>query len=111
MNTMRDFSMWNLSPEHLSDESPLEGPPIPFTIDMAKKAISKMKSGKPAGPLGVLVMIRAAGDTGASMIRNLAIATIRDGRGGGSKLTGSRASLSAFTREKAMLWTEATIKD
>ena len=32
-------------PEHLSDEPPLEGPPIPITIDMVKKAmmISKMK--------------------------------------------------------------------
>ena len=27
-------------PNHLSDESPLEGPPIPITIDMVKKAIS-----------------------------------------------------------------------
>ena len=27
------------------------------------------------------------------------------------KLTGSRASLSAFTRKRVMLWTEATIED
>ena len=27
-------------PNHLSDESPVEGPPIPITIDMVKKAIS-----------------------------------------------------------------------
>ena len=33
-------------PDHLSNEPPLEGPPIPITIDMVKKAISKMKSGK-----------------------------------------------------------------
>ena len=47
--------------------NPLEGPPIPITIDMVKKAISKMKSGKAAGPSGVVVeMIRAAGDTVAS---------------------------------------------
>ena len=33
-------------PNHLSDESPVEGPPIPITIDMVKKAISQMKAGK-----------------------------------------------------------------
>ena len=40
-----------------------------------------MKSGKAAGPSGVVMkMIRAAGDTGATMIRNLATAIIRDGK-------------------------------
>ena len=28
-------------PNHLSDELPVEGPPIPITIDMVKKAISQ----------------------------------------------------------------------
>ena len=42
-------------PEHLSNEPPLEGPPIPITLDMVKKAISKMKSCKAAGPSGVVV--------------------------------------------------------
>ena len=36
-------------PDHLSNEPPLDGPPIPITIEMVK-AISKMKSGKAAGP-------------------------------------------------------------
>ena len=48
-----------------------------------KKAISKMKSGKAAGPSGIVVeMIKAAGDTGtgATMIRDLATAIIRDGK-------------------------------
>ena len=68
-------------PNHLSDESPVEGPPIPITIDMVKKAISQMKAGKAPGPSGIVVeMIRAAGDMGASMIRDLAAATIRDGK-------------------------------
>ena len=68
-------------PDHLSNEPPLEGPPIPITIDMVKKAISKMKSGKAAGPSGIVVeMIKAAGDTGATMIRNLATALICDGK-------------------------------
>ena len=65
-------------PDHLSNEPPLEGPPIPITIDIVKKAISKMKSGKAAGPSGIVVeMIKAAGDSGATMIRDLAIAIIR----------------------------------
>ena len=63
---------WN--PEHLSDEPPLEGPSIPITILMVKKAISKMKFSRAAGPSGVVVeMIRAAVDTGATVIRDLAI--------------------------------------
>ena len=57
-------------PEHLSDEPPLEGPPISVTIDMVKKAISKMKSSKVAGPSGEVVeLIRAAGDTGATKVQ------------------------------------------
>ena len=95
-------------PDHLSNQLPLEGPPIPITIDMVKKAISKMKSGKAAGPSGIVVeMIKAAGDAGATMIPDLATAIIRDGK---SQLTGSKVSLSAFTRARVMLWTEATIE-
>ena len=52
MNTIRDFSMWNLTGtlniylvnHHLKDYQ------IPITIDMVKKAISKLKSSKAAGP-------------------------------------------------------------
>ena len=68
-------------PAHLSDEPPVEGPPTPITLDMVKKAISKMKSGKAAGPSGIVVeMLKAAGDTGATMIRDLAVSIIRDGK-------------------------------
>ena len=68
-------------PDHLSYQPPVEGPPIPITIDMVKKAISQMKAGKAPGPSGIVVeMIRAAGDMGASMIRDLAVAIIRDGK-------------------------------
>ena len=68
-------------PDHLSYQSPVEGPPIPITTDMVKKAISQMKAGKATGPSGIVVeMIRAAGDMGASMIRDLAVAIICDGR-------------------------------
>ena len=46
-----------------------------------KKAISKMKSGKTAGPSGIVVeMIKAAGDRVANMIRDLATAIICDGK-------------------------------
>ena len=48
---------------------------------MVKKAISKMKSGKAAGPSGIVVeMFKAAGDTGATMIHDLATVIIRDGK-------------------------------
>ena len=95
-------------PDHLSNEPPLEGPPIPITIDMVKKAISKMKSGKAAGPSGIVVeMIKAAGDTGATMIRDLATGLSLMAR---SQLTGRKVSLSAFTRARVMLWIEATIE-
>ena len=68
-------------PNHLSDESPVEGPPIPITIDMVEKAISQMKAGKAPGPSGMVVeMIRAVGDIGASMICDMAAAIIRDGK-------------------------------
>ena len=48
---------------------------------MVKKAISQMKARKAPGPSGIVVeMIRAAGDMGASRIRGLAAAIIRDGK-------------------------------
>ena len=68
-------------PDHLSYQPPVEDPPIPITTDMVKKAISQMKAGKAPGPSGIVVeMIRAAGDMGASMIRDLEAAIIRDGK-------------------------------
>ena len=67
--------------EHLTFESPVEGPAVPISVDMVKKAISQMKSGKAAGPSGIVVeMIRAAGDTGASMICDLVSSIVRDGK-------------------------------
>ena len=68
-------------PDHLSDEPPVEGPPIPITIDMVKKAISQMKAGKAPGPSGIVMeMIRAACDTDTSMIRGFAAAIIHNGK-------------------------------
>ena len=68
-------------PNHLSYQPPVDGPPIPITTDMVKMAVSQMKVGKAPGPSGIVVeMIRAAGDMGASMIRDLAAAIIHDGK-------------------------------
>ena len=68
-------------PDHLSYQPPVEGPPIPITIDMVKKAISQMKAGKTPGSSGIVMeMIRAAGDIGASMIRDFTAAVICDGK-------------------------------
>ena len=48
---------------------------------MVKKAISQMKAGKVPGQSGIVVeMIRVAGDMGASMIRDLAVTIICDGK-------------------------------
>ena len=50
-------------------------------IDWNVKWVKVMKAGKAPGPSGIVVeMIRAAGDMGASMIRDLAVAIIRDGK-------------------------------
>ena len=67
-------------PDHLSYQPPVKGPPIPITTDMVKKAISQMKAGKAPGQSGIVVMIRATSDMGASMIRDLTVAIIRDGK-------------------------------
>ena len=68
-------------PDHLSYQPPVEGPPIPITTDMVKKAISQMKADKAMGPSGTVVeMIRAAVDMGASMICDHAAAIIRYGK-------------------------------
>ena len=84
-------------PDDLSYQPPVEGPPIPITIHMVKKAILQIKAGKAPGPSGIVVeMIQAAGEMGASMICHLC------------PLTGSRVSLSASKRERGMHWKGAT---
>ena len=78
-----------------------------MAIDMVKKAIFKLKFGKAAGPSGIVVeMVRAAGDTSADIIRNLAMAIIRDGK---IPADWEQSFISsAFTKGKGdMLWTEA----
>ena len=56
------------------------GSPIPITIDMLKKSTSEKKLGKAAAPPGIVVRIRAAGDTSATLIHDLAITIICDGK-------------------------------
>ena len=62
-------------PNHLSDESPVDHQsqsPLIWLRGLSLRA---------PGPSGIVVeMIRAAGDMGASMIRDLAAAIIRDGK-------------------------------
>ena len=49
----------------LPDTPPVEGPPPPITDEMVTKALAKMKSGKAAGPSGIIVeMLKAAGNKG-----------------------------------------------
>ena len=44
-------------PDYLSDELPVEGPPIPITSDMVKKAISQMMTSKTLGLTGIVLEI------------------------------------------------------
>ena len=57
----------------LPDSAPVEGPPPPITVDRIRKALSKMKCGKAAGPSGIIAeMLKAAGEEGLEMLRQLA---------------------------------------
>ena len=79
----------------------MEGPPIPITTNMIKKAIFQMKVGKAPGPSGIVVeIIRAVGDTGASMTRDLQLQSSVMAR---YPPTGRRVSLSVSTREGGIL--------
>ena len=61
---------WN--PGGLSEVYPVEGPSEPIITAMIGKAINKMSLGKAAGASGIVAgMLKAAGSSGASMIRDL----------------------------------------
>ena len=61
---------WN--PEDLSEESPVEGPSEPITLEMITKAISKMASGKAARPsINVAEMLKPVGEAGTVEVRDL----------------------------------------
>ena len=57
----------------LPEVPPVEGPPPPVTVTHIRKALSKMKQGKVAGPSGVISeMLKAAGKEGLENLRLLA---------------------------------------
>ena len=67
-----EFS-WN--PEDLTAD-----PPIHIDVEMVVKAITKMKTGKAAGPSGIVAeMLKASGDTGARLVADLANDMVRNG--------------------------------
>ena len=69
---------WN--PEDLSEESPVEGPSEPITLEMTKKAITKMASGKAAGPSDIVAeMLKPVGEAGAEEVRDLVENIISEG--------------------------------
>ena len=69
---------WN--PEDLSEESPVEGPSEPITLEMITKAITKMASGKAAGPSGIVAeMLKRVGEAGAEEVCDLVENIISEG--------------------------------
>ena len=65
----------------LPDAPPVEGPPPPITDKMVTKALAKMKSGKSAGPSGIIVeMLKAAGSKGINFLRELIISVVKHGK-------------------------------
>ena len=60
--------------------SPAEGPSEPITLEMITKAISKMASGKAAGPSGIVAeMLKPVGEAGAVEVRDLIEDIISEG--------------------------------
>ena len=69
-----------MDPEDLSEESPVEGPSEPITLEMITKAISKMASGKAAGPSGIVAeMLKPVGEAGAVEVCDLIEDIISEG--------------------------------
>ena len=65
----------------LPDAAPVEGPPPPITDEMVTKALAKMKSGKAAGPSGIIVeMLKAAGSKGIVFLRELTKSVVKHGK-------------------------------
>ena len=61
----------------LPDAPPVEGPAPPITDKMFTKTLAKMKSGKSAGPSGIIVeMLKAAGSKGIDFLRELIISVV-----------------------------------
>ena len=70
--------MWNS--DSLPDLNPKIGPPLYITEEMISVAIAKMKTGKAAGPSGIVIeMIRSSGKEIIKSITNLANGIIKEG--------------------------------
>ena len=70
--------MWNS--DSLPDLNPKIGPPLYITEEMISEAIAKMKTGKAAGPSGIVIeMIRSSGKEIIKSITNLANGIIKEG--------------------------------
>ena len=66
--------------ESLPDLEPKIGPPLYRTEEMISRPIAKMKTGKAAGPSGIVIeMIRSAGKEIVESITNLANRIINEG--------------------------------
>ena len=64
----------------LPDASPVEGPPPPITDEMVTKALAKMKSGKAAGPSGIIIEMLKAGSKGIVFLRELTKSVVKHGK-------------------------------
>ena len=65
----------------LPDAPQVEGPPPPITNEMVTKALAKMKSGKAAGPSGIIVeMLKASGIKGIVFLRELTKSVVKHGK-------------------------------
>ena len=86
-------------PSHeLPEVPPTAGPRTKVSASLISKALGKMKCGKSAGPSGVVAeMLKAAGDDGVELIRQLAEAVFSSGD---IPKTERRVSYSTCTREK-----------
>ena len=97
-----EFS-WN--PEDLTAD-PIGGPPIHIDVEMVVKAITKMKTGKAAGPSGIVAeMLKASGDTGARLVADLANDMVRNGV---IPSDWEDSFIINIYKGKVMLWREVT---
>ena len=63
----------------LLEVAPVEGPPPQVTLVAIRKALSKMKCGKAAGPSGIIAeMMKAAGEECIVLLRDLAQSILLD---------------------------------
>ena len=93
-----EFS-WN--PEDLTAD-----PPIHIDVEMVVKAITKMKTGKAAGPSGIVAeRLKASGDTGARLVADLANDMVRNGV---TPSDWEDSFIINIFKGKVMLWREVT---